>query len=178
MWMTQFGLGALPGGLSLLYSIFFMPESDGWLTDRLINDNDVKNDYGMTFTEEGNNTSEHNAGNVTGEKGYKLLCSNKGLKWVIICIGLPLCQQLTGINAVMFYGPQIFEGQHMSNPLLINMLVVGLWNTLAVGSKYCVVKWSTKFICLSLFESLKNSCQITNTCHFITFPFSSQYLLD
>ena len=44
-----------------------MPESDGWLTDRLINDNDVKNDYGMTFTDEGNNASEFN-GNVKGER--------------------------------------------------------------------------------------------------------------
>ena len=169
MWMTQFGLGAIPGGLSLLYSIFFLPESDSWLTDRLINDNDVKNDYGMTFTDEGNNASEFNDAAVKGEKGYKLLCSNKGIKWVIICIGLPLCQQLTGINAVMFYGPQIFEGQHMSNPLLINMIVVGLWNTLAVGSKYCVVKWSTKSRSLPLLELLKNPPQITNTFHFLTF---------
>ena len=66
--MTQFGLGAIPGGLSLLYSIFFLPESDGWLTDRLINDNDVKNDYGMTFTDEGNNASEFNGCGCEGRE--------------------------------------------------------------------------------------------------------------
>ena len=32
------GFGVFPGGLSLLYTIFFMPESDGWLTDKLLNE--------------------------------------------------------------------------------------------------------------------------------------------
>lgn len=130
-WMLQFGLAAIPGGLSLLYSIFFMPESDRWLTEQLVSNDNLTNNYGLmeTVVESGNSHGDPN----NNKTGYKLLCSRKGFKWIVICIGLPLCQQMTGINAVMFYGPQIFEGQHMSNPLLVTMLVVGLWNTLAVG---------------------------------------------
>ena len=156
-WMLQFGFGVFPGGLSLLYTIFFMPESDGWLTDKLLNDDDVKNNYGMMDTIDETGLSQGNGMNRAG--GYKLLCSRKGFKWLIICIGLPLCQQMTGINAVMFYGPQIFQGQHMSNPLLIDMFVVGLWNTLAVGiSIYLIDRLGRRVLMLGGLGAMLVAC--------------------
>ena len=66
---------------------------------------------------------------------------------------------MTGINAVMFYGPQIFQGQHMSNPLLINMFVVGLWNTLAVGiSIYLIDRLGRRVLMLGGLGAMLVAC--------------------
>ncbi len=48
---------------------------------------------------------------------------------LIICVLLPLFQQFTGINAIMFYSPQMFEaaGQN-GNDSLMNTCVMGAVN--------------------------------------------------
>jgi sugar porter (SP) family MFS transporter len=141
-WMSQFSYGAIPGIVCLLYCIFFLPESDSWLAAQQA-ERERAGDNGGTDMNVGYGTHEIDlgkiarSGNVEVDRapakkanGYRLLCSSKGTKWLIICIGLPLCQQLTGINAIMFYGPQIFKSS--PKPLVTTFLVNGLYNTFAV----------------------------------------------
>ena len=123
-WMTQLRLGAIPGALSLLYCTFVLPESEAWLTSQIVSSGeDLNSNMGVSQAPRVNENG--------GNSGYRLLCSRKGWKWLIICIGLPLCQQLTGINAIIFYGPIIFKSA--AQPLVTNFLVVGLFNTCAVS---------------------------------------------
>ena len=65
---------------------------------------------------------------------WKALCSCAGMKYVIIAVGLAMSQQLTGINAIMFYGPLIFEkaGVPSESLLLVTMAAIGTWNLVAV----------------------------------------------
>jgi MFS family permease len=75
-----------------------------------------------------------------GTTGWGALFSRRGFKWVLAAIGLPMCQQLTGINAIMFYGPTIIS--HMgfgSNALLVNFLAVGVWNLLSVFVSFALI---------------------------------------
>jgi MFS family permease len=72
---------------------------------------------------------------------WAALCSCDGMKYVIIAIGLALAQQMTGINAIMFYGPQIFKtaGVPQSDILLVTMAAIGTWNLLAVFISFALV---------------------------------------
>ena len=69
------------------------------------------------------------------------LCSLDGFKYIIIAIGLALSQQLTGINAIMFYGPQIFEaaGVPEQEKLLVTMAAIGTWNLISVFISFALV---------------------------------------
>ena len=72
--------------------------------------------------------------------GWGMLFSWKGCKWLLVAMGLPMCQQLTGINAIMFYGPTIIG--HMgfgSQALLVNFLAVGVWNLLSVFVSFALI---------------------------------------
>jgi MFS family permease len=71
--------------------------------------------------------------------GWSMLCSRKGCKWLIIVITLPMAQQLTGINAIMFYGPTIISNMGFQNSLLVTFLVVGVWNLLSVFVSFVLV---------------------------------------
>jgi MFS family permease len=71
--------------------------------------------------------------------GWSMLCSARGFKWLILVVGLPMAQQLTGINAIMFYGPTIIANMGFSNSLLITFLVVGVWNLLSVFVSFVLV---------------------------------------
>ena len=53
-------------------------------------------------------------------------------KWWILIVVLPATQQLTGINAVVLYGPKIIKSGGFENFLLVTFLCIGLWNLLSV----------------------------------------------
>ena len=50
-----------------------------------------------------------------------------------------MAQQLTGINAIMFYGPTIIANMGFHNSLIITFLVVGVWNLLSVFVSFVLV---------------------------------------
>jgi MFS family permease len=82
-------------------------------------------------------------GELTGyglrKTGWQLLLSSE--KWsIFIAIILAASNQLTGINAIIFYAPYIFEDAGVSNPLVMTLFVVGTWNMLTTFVSFALVE--------------------------------------
>ena len=124
-------IGAVPGALSLIYCFFFVPETETWL---------AKSNGERSPLRE-NSGDKVSTGRAHENGGYAQLFSFSGQSWawIAICIGLPLCQQLTGVNAIIFYGPAIFKSVGAGNPLLMNLFVVGVWNFIAVAISFLLI---------------------------------------
>lgn len=131
-WRWMFGVGALPGFLFLIL-LFFVPESPRWLIKQgrpvealpillKIHGEDLARqevlDIKQSFQE---------------EKGTSIRqLFNPGLRIALIVgVGLAILQQITGINAIMYYAPEIFkETGAGTNASLIQTILVGLINFL------------------------------------------------
>jgi sugar porter (SP) family MFS transporter len=156
-WRLQLGLAAVPGSLLFLYALVWMPESPKWLVKQSAahqsNENSslIDNDFtssGVLGTIDENNSfvtsseprSHFGSGGGGQERGgWSLMFSRRGFKWLIIVITLPMAQQLTGINAIMFYGPTIIANMGFENSLIVTFLVVGIWNLLSVFVSFVLV---------------------------------------
>src|SRR5262245_481877 len=113
MWRVMFGLGAVPG-LLFLIGLTFLPESPRWLVlkgfaaeakaslQRLRDERwDVQGEI-----EEMVATAKAEAGRKVG---YRALFEPTVRPALIVAVGLFFLQQLSGINAVIYYAPEIFD---------------------------------------------------------------------
>ena len=132
-WMGEFMIGAVPGILSLVYCFFFIPETETWLSSQ---NGDERSPLRVN-----NSRTKVSSGRIGESGGYGELfsLSKQSWIWIGICVGLPLCQQLTGVNAIIFYGPAIFKSVNAGNPLLMNLFVVGVWNFVAVAISFFLI---------------------------------------
>jgi sugar porter (SP) family MFS transporter len=135
-WRVMFGLGAVPGLLFLL-GLAFLPESPRWLVLKGFSDEarsslrrlratgwDVDGELGEMVR-----TAEANAGRKTG---YRALLEPAIRPALIVAVGLFFLQQLSGINAVIYYAPQIFlqAGFDNANTQMLATVGVGTVNLL------------------------------------------------
>ena len=115
IWRLQFGLGAVPGGVLLVYGIFFLPESPPWAEKNQKRKSghaalgEPLADHPSDAMLAGKEVPQTSIADEEQSGGWSHLFSRRGCKWLIIVVGLPLCQQLTGINAIIFYGPTIIK---------------------------------------------------------------------
>jgi SP family arabinose:H+ symporter-like MFS transporter len=153
-WKLQLAMAAIPGIFMLLYALCWMPESPVWLEKQ---SKTVYNQYSSLLDNDHSSTGilgsidENNSfvgsnppknghgGESREEGGWSLMCSRRGFKWLIIVVTLPMAQQLTGINAIMFYGPNIISNMGFENSLVVTFLVVGVWNLLSVFVSFALV---------------------------------------
>jgi SP family galactose:H+ symporter-like MFS transporter len=113
MWRHMFGLGAVPG-LLFLFGLAFLPESPRWLIlkghadqarsslrrlrdARWDVDGELQEMVAMAKAEAGRGV------------GYAALLEPRIRPAVIVAVGLFFLQQLSGINAVIYYAPEIFN---------------------------------------------------------------------
>ncbi len=117
VWRGMFGLEAIPA-LLFLFGLFFIPESPKWKAE--------KSDISQVAK---SNPTELNKKSV--RSAYEEIFSKKLRKALYLGILLPLFSQLSGINAIIYYGPSILNNVGISlNHSLLGQVVFGLANLL------------------------------------------------
>jgi len=135
-------------------SRFFIPESIAYrraLDDLDVNDNHQQEEEGsrgyvpMAGSVDDKEDAPHRGHEVHSEPlspqhgGWTELFSRKGAKSLFVAFVLAMAAQMTGINAIIFYAPNILKDADLSNVLLVTILVVGVWNLLAVFISFALV---------------------------------------
>ena len=120
-WHIQFGLCLIPGALLVILSRV-MPESVAFkaaaMSPMHANDDEVAADGGSQ---------------------WGTLFSSSGLRWAAVGIILSIANQLTGINGIVFYAPQIFSKHFPKDALVLTFTAVGTWNFLSVFISFALV---------------------------------------
>jgi SP family arabinose:H+ symporter-like MFS transporter len=128
VWRGMFSIGTILAVLFLL-GLFFVPESPRWLMRKgLVSE-------GLLILKKINNGEEAPVNQATqgledNESGsYKELFSPRLRKALLLGILLPLFSQLSGINAIIYYGPTILNdaGIALSNSFL-GQIIFGVAN--------------------------------------------------
>jgi sugar porter (SP) family MFS transporter len=133
-WRAMFGVGAIPALLFLLL-VLSVPESPRWLVahDRSAAAEAVLRSY----------TDKEGASLlladirvsllVTVEKRWAALWTPTVRRGLLIAVGFVVLQQVTGINTIVYYGPQIFAmaGIALDKSAIFATLLVAVVNLLA-----------------------------------------------
>lgn len=112
MWRHMFGLGAVPAIL-FLAGLIFLPESPRWL---ILNGSIEEARASLLRLRGADTATDRELGEIVdsvraeaGKKsGYRALLDPTIRPAVIVGAGLFFLQQLSGINAVIYYAPEIF----------------------------------------------------------------------
>ena len=133
VWRGMLGMETLPAILFLII-IFFIPESPRWLIVRgkeLKAVNILEKIYN-SITEAKSQLNETKSVLTSETKSEWSLLMKPGIfKAVIIGVCIAILGQFMGVNAVLYYGPSIFENAGLSGgDSLFYQVLVGLVNTL------------------------------------------------
>ena len=133
VWRGMLGMETLPAILFFII-IFFMPESPRWLIVRgkeLKAVNILEKIYN-SITEAKSQLNETKSVLTSETKSEWSLLMKPGIfKAVIIGVCIAILGQFMGVNAVLYYGPSIFENAGLSGgDSLFYQVLVGLVNTL------------------------------------------------
>lgn len=133
-WRWMFGVGIVPSFLLLLGMAFIMPNSPRWLMLKgrrqeatkvlqyLLGKDDVSE-----CMEEMEESLQHE-----GAKDWTLLLRKPLLPLILMTFGLFVFQQLSGINAIMYYGPEVFASAGFGDKAkFLAQLLMGLTNVIA-----------------------------------------------
>lgn len=152
VWRGMLGMESLPAILFLLV-IFFIPESPRWL---IVTHKDGKAESVLSRIYRSTQVIREQISltkSVLIEENRKsdwsILWQPGILKAVIIGVCIAMLGQFMGVNAVLYYGPSIFENAGLSGgDSLFYQILVGLVNTitsilalLVRGEKRCVSKF-------------------------------------
>ena len=130
-WRWMLGSGTLPA-LLFLIALFFVPESPRWLASR------NRNDEAMKILQKVNG---HLGAAVVMDDIKKTLREEQGTiselfapglrRAMIIGMFLALFSQITGINAIIYYAPEIFKSVGFgTDSALLQTVIIGLTNTI------------------------------------------------
>jgi SP family xylose:H+ symportor-like MFS transporter len=129
-WRMMFLSGAVPSGLMLLFTLC-VPETPRFLVSQGHREKAMEvlvkvdgSDYAKLELAEITSAMSHEEGNIR-----ELL--KPGLKLALfVGIGLSILQQVTGINVILYYAPEIFKaiGNTSSDTALLQTIVVGAVN--------------------------------------------------
>lgn len=132
-WRWMFGVGIIPAFL-LFVGMYFMPCSPRWLmlkgrtqeAERVMQKLLGKRDVSAEMADIAGSLKK----NV--KSGFRALMSKPLLPLVGVAFGLFVFQQLSGINAIMYYGPQVFEQSGFGgDSKFLAQLLMGVINVLA-----------------------------------------------
>ena len=132
VWRGMLGMETLPA-LLFFTIIFFIPESPRWLILK------GREERGLNVLQRIYNSAEEAMNQMNESKSvvsetkseWALLLQPGILKAVIIGVAIAILGQFMGVNAVLYYGPSIFEKAGLSGgDSLFYQVLVGLVNTL------------------------------------------------
>lgn len=133
VWRGMLGFEFLPAFLFLAV-LFFIPESPRWL---LINKRPGEAEFVFTKIYRSLDMAKSKMAEVlnssmqVGETQWSLLKHPKVLKPVLLGMAIAILGQFMGVNAVLYYGPSIFEQSGLSGgDALFYQVMVGLVNVL------------------------------------------------
>ena len=133
VWRGMLGMEMLPALLFLII-IFFIPESPRWLTlkGREEKATDILERIYVSSKEAMFQLAETKSVISSESKSeWRLLLQPGIMKAVIIGVCIAMLGQFMGVNAVLYYGPSIFENAGLSGgDSLFYQVLVGLVNTL------------------------------------------------
>jgi len=128
-WRWMFGVGVVPGVLFLIL-LFFVPESPRWL----VKQGRAAEALPILIRIHGEAGAKREALDIQasfreGEAPLRDLF-RPGLRFALfVGVGLAVLQQVTGINAVMYYAPEIFKQAGAgTNASLVQTILVGFVN--------------------------------------------------
>jgi sugar porter (SP) family MFS transporter len=134
VWRGMLGMETLPA-LLFFTIIFFIPESPRWQILRQRDDKAKQTLRRIFVTDEAaetelNATKEVSIREVKSE--WKELLKPGIMKAIVIGASIAILGQFMGVNAVLYYGPTIFEENGLSSgDSLFYQVMVGLANTIA-----------------------------------------------
>ena len=131
VWRGMLGLSSVPSLLFFIV-IFFIPESPRWLVLRG-RDEPAKNIFQKIYisTQEAMEQLQDTKSVVQSEikSDWNFLLKPGILKAVLIGAGIAILGQFMGVNAVLYYGPSIFETAGLSGgDALFSQVLVGIVN--------------------------------------------------
>lgn len=128
-WRWMFGVGVLPGLLFLIL-LFFVPESPRWLIKQGKSLEALQILLRIHGEEEAKKEVLDIKKSFQQENGSLKQLFSPGLRMaLIIGVSLAVLQQVTGINAVMYYAPEIFKTMGAgTNASLVQTILIGFVN--------------------------------------------------
>jgi len=133
-WRWMFGLGAIPA-VFFLVMVLTVPESPRWLVahGRLVQGQAVLRTYADEATSELMLAEIRASLTVSAEKRWRALWTPTVRKALLVAVGFTVLQQVTGINTIVYYGPQIFAlaGIGSDKNAIFATLLVAIVNVLA-----------------------------------------------
>ncbi|XVF44762.1 hypothetical protein PTKIN_Ptkin02bG0149900 [Pterospermum kingtungense] len=136
-WRVALGAGGIPA-LVMTIGAFFIPDTPSSLIQRgKVNEarrslQTVRGTESDTESELNELVSHHETIKAANEDPYKLIMQRRYRPHLVLTIAIPSFQQLTGINAVAFYGPVLFRSVGFgSDGALIGGIVLAAVNILS-----------------------------------------------
>ena len=129
-WRWMFGSELVPSLLFLLF-IFFIPESPRWLIQKGHTNKALAVLHKINREEDVSQVQAEIQESFQQEdkKQWKLLVNPIFKKALFVGIGLSVLQQLTGINAILYYAPEIFKSLGSSTDVsLLETSTLGVVN--------------------------------------------------
>jgi SP family xylose:H+ symportor-like MFS transporter len=129
-WRWMFGSEIIPSLLFLIF-IFLIPESPRWLFQKGKSTKAIKVLEKLNSLEEAFivQTEIQNSLNKEDKNQWENLANPIFKKALFVGIGLSILQQLTGINAILYYAPEIFKSLGSSTDVsLLETSILGVVN--------------------------------------------------
>lgn len=141
-WRGMLGMETLPAFIFFVI-IFFIPESPRWLISRRLTSR-AEGILGRIYTPERMISAEVKATadvcNTGKGNEWRLLLKKGTMKAVLIGAAIAMLGQFMGVNAVLYYGPTIFEDAGLSSgDSLLYQFGIGVINTLTTVLALCII---------------------------------------
>ena len=146
-WRWMFGSEALPA-LALFVLLFFVPESPRWLVKRGRTEEARRTLARVQGEEAAERELDEIRTALAVESGTIRRLLRPGMRIaLVIGVGLAVLQQITGINVILYFGPDIFDkiGGEKVDASLLMTIVVGAVNVAFTVVAICTVdRWGRR----------------------------------